>query len=69
MSINDTIARLERELEEAKKMQEQGFSCYHSVGDNYRFYDDHVVIEDESGNTAGIILNEGIVRKYFESLK
>jgi hypothetical protein len=69
MSINDTIARLERELEEAKESKAQGFSCYHSVGDNYRFFDDHVVIEDEDGCTAGIILNESIVRKYLESLK
>ena len=68
MSIETEIIELEVRLEKLRLQLSTGFQTVEITdGDEYRIYDDHENIYDVVGNLAGIVIDQKLMTKYFDS--
>lgn len=64
MNIEETIADLEQQLEQAKAQRDKGYHSVIDCGEDYYISNTHTVVYDLDGSIAGIIVDTEVVLKF-----
>jgi len=68
MNIDERIADLEASIAELRKLQEIGYTVNDVVEEEYYWSGYHRQVLGKDGNITGIVIDEDVMKKYFEDL-